>query len=62
MSNYAWKKENTRNIVLGLNKNTCADVLAVLDTKPSKQAYILELIRADIAKQNRAAKRAKKAE
>lgn len=52
MSDYAWKKKNTRNVVIGLNKNTCGDVIEMLDKQPSKQAYIVNLIREDIKRQN----------
>ena len=39
-------------ISLKLNKGTDADILKRLDEVPSKQGYIKELIRADMAKGN----------
>ena len=35
---------------LRLNKNTDADIIAKLESVPSKMGYIKQLIRADIAK------------
>lgn len=43
-------KEKTVSVNLRLNKNTDADIIAKLETVPSKMGYIKELIRADIAK------------
>ena len=42
--------ENTRQVHLKLNRRTDDDVLEKLDSVPSKQGYIKELIRADLAK------------
>lgn len=42
--------ENTRQVHLKLNRNTDKDVLDKLDEVPSKQGYIKELIRRDLAK------------
>jgi hypothetical protein len=42
--------ENTRQVHLKLNRRTDVDVLEKLDSVPSKQGYIKELIRADIAR------------
>lgn len=42
--------ENTRHVHLKLNRRTDGDVLEKLDSVPSKQGYIKELIRADLAK------------
>lgn len=42
--------ENTRQVHLKLNRTTDKDVLDKLDEVPSKQGYIKELIRADLAK------------
>lgn len=42
--------ENTRQVHLKLNRRTDVDVLEKLDSVPSKQGYIKELIRADLAK------------
>ena len=54
-SNYKAVKKfianNCRSCGLILNKNTDADVIEKLDSVPSKRAYILELIRADIRKE-----------
>lgn len=44
-----WNKNNTEFIGLKLNKRTDAEILAKLATVPSKQGYIKQLIRADIA-------------
>ena len=40
--------ENTRQVHLKLNRRTDEDVLEKLDSVPSKQGYIKELIRADL--------------
>lgn len=40
--------KNTRQIHLKLNRRTDWDVLEKLDSVPSKQGYIKELIRADL--------------
>lgn len=42
--------ENTRQVHLKLNRRTDSDVLEKLDNVPSKQGYIKDLIRADLAK------------
>lgn len=42
--------ENTRQVHLKLNRNTDKDVLDKLDEVPSKQGYIKELVRRDLAK------------
>ena len=45
-------KYNAANIVqvaLRLNRNTDQDIIEVLENMPSKQGYIKDLIRADIA-------------
>lgn len=44
----AWDKAHTAFIGLKLNKNTDAEIIAKLETVPSKQGYIKELIKADI--------------
>ena len=46
----AWTAANTTRIVMNLNHNTDADILAKLSEVTSKQGYIKELIRKDIAK------------
>lgn len=45
-----YDKVNTVRMALKLNKNTDADILKKLDEVESKQGYIKELIRRDIAK------------
>lgn len=42
--------ENTRQVHLKLNRRTDSDVLEKLDNVPSKQGYIKDLVRADLAK------------
>ena len=44
-----WIKENTTFIGLKLNKHTDSDIIEKLSTVPSKQGYIKQLIKADIA-------------
>ena len=44
-----WDKENTKKLVMKLNKNTDSDIMTRLDEVPSKQGYIKSLIRKDIA-------------
>lgn len=43
-----YDKENTKQILLKLNIKTDEDILAWLDSQPSKQGYIKQLIRNDI--------------
>lgn len=43
--------ENTRQVHLKLNRRTDSDVLEKLDNVQSKQGYIKELIRRDLAKE-----------
>ena len=43
-----YDKENTRSIILKLNKISDADVLSKLDEQPNKQGYIKRLVRDDI--------------
>jgi len=45
-----YRKNNTRNVTLQLNKNTDKDILKKLDEVPSKMGYIKELIRKDLEK------------
>ena len=47
----AWRAANTTRVVMDLNHNTDAEILAKLASVPSKQGYIKDLIRADISKQ-----------
>lgn len=42
--------KNTRQLHLKLNRSTDWDVLEKLDSVPSKQGYIKQLIRADLEK------------
>ena len=44
-------KESTKLYRVRLNIRTDADVIEMLDSQESKQGYIKQLIRADIAKQ-----------
>lgn len=44
-----WVAQNTTRVVMNLNHNTDPDILEKLAEVPSKQGYIKELIRADIA-------------
>ena len=50
-SHQKWVAENTTRIVMNLNHNTDKHVLEKLSQVPSKQGYIKDLIRADIAKE-----------
>lgn len=43
-----YDKEHTRQVHLKLNRRTDEDVLEKLDSVPSKQGYIKDLIRADL--------------
>ena len=43
-------KEKTVSVNLRLNKNTDADIIAKLESVPSKMGYIKALIRADMEK------------
>ena len=45
---YKYDKENTRQVMLKLNKTSDADVLMKLDNTDNRQGYIKELIRNDI--------------
>lgn len=49
-ANRKYEAENTRQVHLKLNLRTDKDVLEKLDSVPSKQGYIKELIRADLKK------------
>ena len=44
-----WDRENTTVVTMKLNNKTDADILEKLSSVPSKQGYIKELIRGDIA-------------
>jgi hypothetical protein len=43
-----YDKKNTKQMVLKLNLNTDADILAHLETLQNKQGYIKDLIRKDL--------------
>jgi hypothetical protein len=45
-----WVVQNTTRVVMNLNHNTDPDILEKLATVQSKQGYIKQLIRDDIAK------------
>lgn len=45
-----YQRENMRQIKFALAKSTDADVIAYLDTIPNKRAYLIDLIRADMAR------------
>ena len=50
MGNYASDKRTARTFSLKFNLRTDADILAHLMEQENKQAYIKQLIRADIAR------------
>lgn len=41
-----WQKANMRRVVIKLNKNTDADIIAELDKQDSVQGYIKKAVRA----------------
>lgn len=43
-----WDKNHTTKVLMKLNNNTDADILAKLKAVPNKQGYIKSLIKADI--------------
>lgn len=43
-----FNREKTKSVMLRLNKSTDADIIAKLESVPSKMGYIKELIRKDI--------------
>jgi hypothetical protein len=49
MASERYDRENTVRVYIKLNKNTDADILAILDRQENKQGYIKALIRADAA-------------
>ncbi len=49
ISQMRYDKQSSRHYGMKLNLKTDADIIAMLDQKPSFQAYIKQLIRADIA-------------
>lgn len=50
-----WLSEHTTRVVMNLNHNTDADLLAKLASVPSKQGYIKQLIRDAIAQEQQEA-------
>lgn len=46
----AWNKAHTTQVIMKLNNNTDAAILAKLASVPSKQGYIKQLIRSDLEK------------
>lgn len=50
-ANRRYDKTNTRQIVLKLNTNTDADILAWLDEQPNRQGAIKKLVREQIDRQ-----------
>lgn len=46
----AWDAAHTTRIIMKLNNNTDAEILAKLQSVPSKQGYIKDLIKADLSK------------
>lgn len=58
MSSDAWKKEHTVTFSIRLTKNVDQDLIDWLATKDSRNGYIRDLIRDDLKKQNRKAKKA----
>lgn len=51
-----YDKENTKSVLLKLNKKTDADIIEMLDAVPSKMGYIKDLIRHDIEVQKKTGK------
>ena len=43
-----WNSENLKNYSFKLSKKTHGDLIAFLDSKPSKSAYIISLIENDM--------------
>ena len=62
MGSYAFDKANTRMLHLKLNYKTDADILAHIEGVDNIQAYLKQLIRADIASKNSAAETEKEGE
>lgn len=56
-ANNASNKRNTTTVLLRLNYNTDADILEKLDQVNSKMGYIKTLIREDLKKEKRKARR-----
>ncbi len=49
MGDYAFDRENTRQLRVKLNIHTDADIISYIENQQNKQGYIKQLIRADIA-------------
>lgn len=49
MGNYAFDRENTRQLRIKLNIRTDKDIIEHIESIENKQGYIKQLIRADIA-------------
>lgn len=49
-----WRRENKCKVTLNIMRRTEADILARLDAVPNRSRYIKELIRADIARSQKA--------
>lgn len=47
-----WTKDNIKGLLLSLNKSKDADIISWLSGIDNKQAYIKELIRADMLAEN----------
>lgn len=45
-----WKKENTKRIYIEFNLSKDAQLLALLESKPNRSAYIKGLIQKDLKK------------
>lgn len=45
-----WKKQNTKQLTIQLNKINDADIIEYLNTKENKHRYIINLIRKDMRK------------
>lgn len=56
-ANNASNKRNTTTVLLRLNYNTDADILERLDLVDSKMGYIKKLIREDLKREKRKARR-----
>lgn len=57
-----WQKKRTKLYSVRLNDNVDQDLIEEIEKHDSFPQYVRQLIKADIEKQKRAAKRAKKAE
>lgn len=57
-----WQKKRTKLYSVRLNDNVDQDLIEEIEKHDSFPQYVRQLIRADIEKQKRVAKRAKKAE